>query len=132
MHNRLKHIRQMLGLRQVDFCSALRLHRAYYSRLENGVRPITEKTICKLQDVYRINGDWLRYGKGEPFLKKAEPIAVDAIEEIAKQYGFSNDASNFLRAFAQLPDDDKKSVDNLIRAFLAMYRREATDERSTA
>ena len=127
MHNRLKHIRKMLGLKQVDFCSSLQLHRAYYSRLENGVRPITEKTICKLQDVYRVNGDWLRSGKGAPFLKDTEPSAADGIEQLVKQYGFSLEASNFLRAFAQLPDDDKKSVDNLIRAFLAMYRSDANN-----
>ncbi len=79
MHNRIKSVREALGLSQRKFGEKLGVSRDVISNLEyNRVKPkeLFLKHICKL---YGVNESWLLSGNGEMFL--GEPLSNKKLEE---------------------------------------------------
>jgi len=70
LHQRIKMIREQLGLSQREFGEKLGVSRDVISNLEyNRVQPkeLLLKHICEL---YSVNEHWLQTGEGEMFVKK--------------------------------------------------------------
>ncbi|SCW57444.1 DNA-binding transcriptional regulator, XRE-family HTH domain [Paenibacillus tianmuensis] len=70
MHNRIKAVREYLGLSQREFGEQLGVSRDVISNLEyNRVQPreLLLKHICKL---YSVSETWLETGQGEMFVDK--------------------------------------------------------------
>lgn len=66
MHNRIKEIRNYLKLSQREFGQEIGL-RSSISEIENGIAPITERTIIAICSKFNVNEKWLRTGTGEMF-----------------------------------------------------------------
>ena len=67
MLNRLKEIRKLLDLTQVEMASSLNIKQPTYSMIEKGQRALTDRTIKTLCYVHNINENWLRTGNGSIF-----------------------------------------------------------------
>ena len=67
MLNRLKEIRKLLALTQVEMASSLNIKQSTYSMIEKGQRALTDRTIKTLCYVHNINENWLRTGEGPIF-----------------------------------------------------------------
>lgn len=67
MKERLKQLRKALGLNQGQFGEPLHLTGSGISNYEQGLRPLTDRTIADICRVYTVNEDWLRTGEGEMF-----------------------------------------------------------------
>lgn len=67
IHERLKYIRTVLGLSQLDFSEKTKLSRSYISRCENGSLEINDRYISLVCTNLNVNEIWLRTGEGEPF-----------------------------------------------------------------
>lgn len=83
INERLKSIRQALGVSQQAFSNAIGLEQWSYSGIESGRKgSLTKQTAMLLELVYNINMDFLYTGKG-PMLKenvnenKTSPINSD-------------------------------------------------------
>lgn len=69
---RLKLLRQALGIRQGDFASKISTTQGHISDIENGRKNLSERTIKLISlenwDGKLVNEEWLRNGVGEMFL----------------------------------------------------------------
>lgn len=67
MNTRIKELRNTLNLSQKEFGNAIGL-KSSISEIENKKAPITERTIIAICNIFNVNEEWLRSGKGEMFI----------------------------------------------------------------
>ena len=67
---RIKVLREHLGLSQEEFATKIGLSRKMLSRYEQGKNVPTEKTLRLIEQTFSVNPEWLRHGKGEMFKPK--------------------------------------------------------------
>lgn len=93
MNERIKELRNALGLSGEKFGNQIGLTRATISNIENGNRNLTEQSILSICREFNVNEEWLRTGKGDMFsalsqlslddlMADADPIDI----EIMKAY----------------------------------------------
>ena len=95
MNERIKELRNSLGLTLEKFGEPIGLKKSGLSLVENGKNALTEQNIKAICRVYNVNEEWLRTGEGEMFVVKT------ADEEIASFIGRiqMNDTNNFKKRF---------------------------------
>ena len=67
---RIKEVREKLGLNQRDFSKLLSLSGGYIGGVEANLRKVNNRLIKLIVSEFEVNEEWLRYGNGEMFLKK--------------------------------------------------------------
>ena len=89
--NRLKKIRQSLGLSQQDIASLIGTSKSYISQVEKDQCKFSIESLVKLLLNYGININYLLAGVGEPFLPPQYKDVKDEFEakviEIMKKQG---------------------------------------------
>jgi plasmid maintenance system antidote protein VapI len=78
--HRLKVLREALGLQSAEMADALGIERTYWSRFENGRRPITEACAALLVDRFGVTLDFIILGRWDklPFDLAQRMRAVEA------------------------------------------------------
>lgn len=77
MNERIKQVRQTVGLTQSAFATALGLSRNYIAMIEIGQRDPSDRTIADICRVYNVDEVWLRTGTGQPFPQKSRRDVID-------------------------------------------------------
>ncbi len=78
--NRIKQLRQNVGLSQEQFSDLLKINRVAVSQIESGARKITAEEIIKIAEVFNISTDTLLYAK-----KDVEIVLEEAKEKTPKK-----------------------------------------------
>lgn len=111
MFNRLKELRNTLGLSQKDFATSLGLGQSTLGMMEVGKRDIVDrhiKTICAL---YNVNEIWFRTGKGEMFIKSSDSL----INKLGKVHSLTDTELAIVQAFLDLTPENRQAVVNYIK-----------------
>lgn len=69
MNERLRNLREILKLTQNEFGNQIGMSGSTISDIENNRTPVTEKTIIAICSKFKVNEEWLRYGKEPIFLE---------------------------------------------------------------
>lgn len=95
MHERIKQIRQAVGMTQAQFAEAIGLSRNYIAMVEIGQRVPSDRTIADICREFGVSPEWLRFGTGEMFPTRSRE------EELAATFGaLSHDPDgSFRKAF---------------------------------
>jgi len=81
--NKIKQLRQEIGMSQEQFSEFLKVGRVAVSQIENGARKITAEEITKIAEVFNISTDVLLYAKKDIKVVFEEAKEKDSkIEEI--------------------------------------------------
>ena len=67
IHERIREIRQALGLSQAKFAKDISISSGYVAGLELGNRKVNDRMIKLICTQYNVNEAWLRDGTGEMF-----------------------------------------------------------------
>ncbi len=104
MNERLKAIRKALSLNQEAFGEKLGVTGADISRIESGVRNLTDQMILAICREFNVREEWLRSGSGEMFFDFTE-------DEFAKAAATLSDSAfvrNLIVEYWKLDEDSKK------------------------
>lgn len=74
---RIKALRKKLKKTQKEFGSSLGFHPSYIGKLEAGKTHYTEHLLKLVEQIYHVNPEWLRKGKGPMFLEHEEDLPAD-------------------------------------------------------
>jgi len=85
VNDRIKKIRSVLKLTQVNFSKKIFISQGSYNDIETGTRKVNERIIQLICSQFNINKDWLKTGKGEMFYKEKPDIGLEHLIEIYKQ-----------------------------------------------
>ncbi len=103
LNERIKVLREELGLSMEKFGGRIGLTRSAISKIESGSNP-SDQTIISICREFNVNEEWLRNGNGDMFLDFTEDEFTRAAASL------SNDA--FVRSliieYWKLDDDSKK------------------------
>lgn len=106
MNQRVKELRQALGLSGEKFAEPLGVQRNAISRIETGKNGLSEQMIKLICTTYNVNEKWLRYGQGEMF-RPANELSID---ELIAQNGISELEADILKAYFSLDKNLRKSA----------------------
>lgn len=123
MHERISYIIKSLGIKKVEFATALNLSGAMISKLCSGDGAPSDRTIADICRIFNVNEVWLRTGIGEPFiqLSREEEIASILGKVIA---GHDSEKSAFIRALARIPDDAFPAITQLFLSVAEELQKE--------
>lgn len=121
---RIKEVRNSLGLTLEKFGEKLGVTKTAISRIEKGERGLTEqmtKSICR---EFGVDYMWLTTGEGEMFIDSDD----DFIERIDRIMAGEDEArKNLFKFMLELSDDDIAALDRLMKKAIRVTRGE-TDE----
>lgn len=120
MNERVKELRKTLKLNQEEFGAKLGLSGGGVSKLENGTRNITERTIKSICREFNVEYSWLKYGDGEIFRKDNNLSAV--IDNLLA--GENETAKAVFKAFAELDDKEWQTIHKLITSINQSIKKE--------
>ena len=123
MKERIKQVRQMCDMTQLQFAEKIGLSRNYVAMIEIGQREPSDRTISDICREFGVDKVWLETGIGEPF----KP--VDRNEQIASILGKAiagNDTARdrLIRAFSQLPDEMFDQAEKILEGIVANLQKE--------
>ena len=110
MNERVKELRQVLGLSGEKFGDAIGVKRSAISDIETGRNNLSEQMIKSICLAYNVNEDWLRTGEGSMFNKTKEGFLAD----LQKQYSLTDFQVSLVKNYLELSDKDKASIDKFI------------------
>lgn len=108
---RIKVIRDEIGLTQSDFASKIGIGQAALSALEKGIRSVTDRNIDLICREYSVNPIWIRTGEGEMFVQSDAGLFDRFIEE----NGLDTLDAAIIRAFVKLPAASRHAVASAVR-----------------
>lgn len=111
IHERLRHLRELLNLTTRAFGSAINMSGGAITNMEKGTRNITERTIRDICREYNVNPDWLINGTEPIFKDITDELDIDDdVRQLAKQYSLLSDADRELvkRIINSLAEKDRK------------------------
>ena len=72
VNQRIKKLRKELKLTQNEFSSVITISSGQLACIETEKRVVNDRTIKLICDSFKINGEWLRTGKGEVFTENKD------------------------------------------------------------
>ena len=120
-NDRIKHVRETLGLSQSEFASQLAMEQSGVSKVELGKRIVSNSLIVKVCAVFGIDEHWLRTGEGDMYPAPADEDA-ELMELMAMLTADDMDpnkkriVANMCRYIMSLSSDDLDRLNDLISA----------------
>jgi len=114
MKDRVKLVRQSLGLSQEAFGRALGVTKTAICGIEAGRRSLTEqmtKAICR---EFNVNYDWLKGEDAEMF----DVLPETFIDELADEFDLDDLDRRIISGYLRLPKDDRAAIKRYIQSLL--------------
>jgi transcriptional regulator with XRE-family HTH domain len=70
INQRIKRLREALGISQREFSRLLSLSAGYISGVEINSRPVNDRLVKQIVSEFGVDKDWLLTGKGRMFIQK--------------------------------------------------------------
>lgn len=119
MNERIKELREALGLSQEALGTRVGVTRGAISRLENGSNSVTPSMVLAICREFNVNEEWLRHGTGEMFnnLSQDEELAYIVGQALPQADDFVKDTFIALGRLSQeFTADDWKVVKKFVDA----------------
>ena len=113
MNNRLKELRNTLGLTMDRFGSQIGVKKNTVSQWESGTNSLTEPMIKAICNEYNVNEQWLRTGEGDMF------VQLDKEEQLMQWAGkmLAEESDSFKKRFVsmliKLDTEDWKALEKI-------------------
>lgn len=126
LEERLKKLRNSLGLNQKDFARSLSLGQSTWAMIEVGKRELNDRHVKLICNIYNVNESWLRTGEGgdENMFKK------DFLEDEYTRYAaeIGNGASDNIKAaiikYGRLSPENKKIINDALKIMLESFNED--------
>ena len=64
---RIRQVRQTLGLTQSVFAERIGISKSHLSSIERGEREAIDRTLQSINNIFNVNKEWLRTGEGSMY-----------------------------------------------------------------
>lgn len=115
MQDRVKQIRQYLGLSQEAFGNALGVTKTAICGIESGRRGLTEqmaKAICR---EFNVSYDWLKDGEGEML----DAVPETLVDELGQEFNLDDLDRRIILGYLQLSEADRGAIKRYIQNLIA-------------
>lgn len=126
MGDRIKALRQSLGLTQQEFADRIGIKRGAIANYEIG-RNISDVVINSICRTYNVSEHWLRTGEGEMVVQIARDKEIMRFVGDVMQGEDDNFRRRFLLALARLPEERWADIEDFARQITAENKKEEQD-----
>lgn len=123
MNDRIKELRNKLGMSQEEFGSKIGLSKSGISSIENHQRAVTDKHVKLISFEFGVNEAWLRTGEGEPFV----PTPTTEFDRLANKYDMDDLEKKILSAYLDLGDDQRTVFQGFLKTLAERHALEPQD-----
>ena len=117
--DRLKIVREALGLSQAALGEKMSVDRAAVSLMERKLRNVTERSVKDVCRELNVDYIWLTTGEGEMFVDSDDDFA----ERIDRIMAGENDRrKNLFKALLNASDDDIEALDRMIDLYVEVKK----------
>ena len=85
VYERIKVLRSMLNLSQVEFSERVFLSKSFYGDIEIGKKKVNDRIIFIVSKQFNVNEEWIRTGNGEMFIDTSPDMRKERLLEIYNQ-----------------------------------------------
>lgn len=121
--DRIKAVRQQLGLNQLEFGERIGVSDATISMYESERRTPKKQSLQLICEKFGVNPEWLTDGVGEMF-DNANP---NLLERIAKEYRLTDLEKNIVKIYLELPAPQKESIAAFLRDVASLAAKSDLD-----
>lgn len=114
MNERIRKIRQLLGLTQVEFGRRIGVKQSAVTGYENGNRQPLDTVITSICREFNVSEAWLRTGEGEPFVESSRDEAIEAFCQDALRDEDDSFRRRFIAALAALDVSDWEVLEKFV------------------
>ena len=114
MHERIKEIRNALGLTQQEFADAVKVKRNTVATYEMGRSVPSDAAIALICKQFEVNENWLRTGEGEMFVKKSKDKQIAEMLGNIQKSGEDSFKHRLVAALSKLDDSEWSVLEKLI------------------
>lgn len=111
MNERLKELRDTLGLSQEEFGKRIGSARNTIANYEIGRRTPSNTVILSICREFRANYYWLTEGDGEMFISTPQNI----IDELAEDFDLDEDDKKILEKYLSLSTDQRRVIKDYLK-----------------
>jgi len=115
--DRVRELREFLGLSQTVFGNRLSLERSAISLIERKQRNITERTIKDICREFSANEEWLRNGAGPMIVENDSTI----ITQLAAEYNLDSLDRKILKSYLNLTPPQRAVIKDFARSLVAAF-----------
>lgn len=115
MNERLKELRNALGLSMEKFAGKIGVTRSAISRLESGNIKFTEQMLLSICREFRVNYFWLTEGKGDMFTGTPQTV----VEELAEDYDLDDIDKKIIEKYLELSADKRKVLKEYLKSIFS-------------
>lgn len=117
MQNRIRAVRAAVdgGLSQDKFAERLGVTGAAISRIESGMRNITDATIKSICREFDVNETWLRTGEGEMFVQPTRDEEIAAFVGAALSGEDENFRRRLLSVLSRLDEEEWQLLEKMAK-----------------
>lgn len=123
MGERIKQLRQALGITQQEFADRLHIKRGAVANYEVG-RNASDTVVAMICREFNVNDRWLRTGEGEMFMELSVEDEIAAFMGDILKYEEPNFRRRFIAALARLDDTGWDVLEKFISDFNAQKETE--------
>ncbi|MDO5015262.1 MAG: helix-turn-helix transcriptional regulator [Clostridia bacterium] len=120
MNERVKELRQALGLSGEKFGARIGVQRNAISRIETGKNGLTEANIKSICREFNVNENWLRFGEGNMFT----PIDEISLDELVSNNSIDELEAEIIKTYFSLDKEIRKSA---LEKFKALFESDSSD-----
>lgn len=122
--DRIKHLRKELDLTQALFAEKIGLKATAIGLYESGDRTVTERSIVSICQIFDVNEEWLRTGKGEMFKQDEKAI----ISQLTREYGLDDLDRQIIESYLQLDPAKRNVIKDYVRS---IFKKQLSMETSS-
>lgn len=111
MKERLKLIRDQLGMSQTELARRVGVTRSTVSKLESGDINFTEQMIKSICREFNVNYFWLTEGEGDMF----DAVPESVVDELAQQYALDDLDKRIILGYLHLNDAERDAIKKYIK-----------------
>lgn len=113
LNERISWLIKELNTTKTAFAEKLNVSQAFVSQICSGVKQPSDRTIADICREFSVSEEWLRTGKGKPFI---EVSPDEELDYILGQIGAGADETivRIIRAYWKLDEKEKAAVRKLI------------------
>lgn len=112
MNERLKILRNTLGITLEEFGKKVGVTRSAVGRIENGQRKLTEQMMRSICREFRVNYYWLTAGEEPMFIGTPKSV----VEEIAEDYGLDAIDKKIIENYLELPEEKRQIIKDYLKS----------------
>lgn len=112
INERVKAVRNALGLTQKEFGQKLTLAQTYLSQIEKGDRDATEKIQKLICLTFNVSESWLQTGTGEMFIESDSTI----VSQLSDEYGLDAFEKAMISGFISMKPEQRAMLKEWVKS----------------